>query len=444
MYALRKISFFIAVFIASNIFGQTQVWAPFFTVNGQLKASGLKYPTVDGSAGQALVTDGNKTLYFTTIGAGASAWTLSSGDLYPTNTAYQVGIGQTSAFRALDVLDPSGYYPARFTGNSHCFLEIRSNGNYQAGFRFMKLDTTLWYIDNFGNNNDRLRIRDSTGTTEVFAIRQGGYVGFGKYDSGAFFHVYGAPESGSQDFVFEASSGHTQFVIENDAGNSYDASIHFVGFGTNTWDIGLDDSDNDKFIINRNGSYGLTTDQKFVLETNGIITVDSIIYHKSQIDDSVLATKGWVNAHSGGDFSAADFGDSLLNYDGDGLTITDNDAIDVNIAKTVTDAETDSLPSSDAVYDFCESVQDYVTTSETASWDKNATDDLMKAHFGDSLLNYDGAGLTILDNNAINVNIAKTITDNETDSLPSSNAVYDFCESEQDYHKTSEFNTVST
>ena len=45
----------------------------------------------------------------------------------------------------------------------------------------------------------------------------------------------------------------------------------------------------------------------------------------------------------GGYLLSADFGDSLVNYDGDGLIITDNDAIDVNVDNATIEIDTDAL-----------------------------------------------------------------------------------------------------
>ena len=534
MQALRKINLLFALFVvfgAFNVYAGTQVWAPFFTVNGVLKASGLKYPTVDGSAGQAIVTNGSGILSFTTIGAGASAWTLNGSQLYATNTAYVVGIGHTNPVRKLDVVGASNY-PARFKGTLHTILEIYANGYNQAGFRLGTGTKDLWYWDCYGNDaSRRFRLRDST-TTEVFTVLHGGKFGFNKTVPENTIHAYNSTSNGAC-FIFEGTGTATALQSRNET-STQDPVIQLKGYGlSNYWSIGIDDSGSDPFILTH--SANMQSDIALQIQDGtGIVTIgptlsptpaDSLlnveqgahiargllvggkIYKGSQVADSTVATWGYVAAHGGGggDFSAADFGDSLTNYDGYGVTITDNADIEVdtsaiatvydvslkatsggaehdnfsdfvanehvnhtsvtltagnglsgggdisanrtfNVDRSVliTNGTTDSIATEDAVFDFCETTQDYVKNSETSAWDKSATDDLMKAHFGDSLLNYDGAGLTISDLNAINVNIATTVTDNETDSLPSSNSVYDFCETTQDYHKTSEFNAVST
>ena len=71
------------------------------------------------------------------------------------------------------------------------------------------------------------------------------------------------------------------------------------------------------------------------------------------------------NGASGGsgDFYAADFGDSLVNYDGFGITITNNDAIDIDSSDVVTKY------SYDHVTDFLNFGQDYPKGAEAdTSW----------------------------------------------------------------------------
>jgi len=179
MHALRKISFIIALLCAFQIHAQTQVFAPFFTVTGKLKAKGLTYPTSDGTNGQVLVTDGSGSLSFASALSGVGYWAKSSTFVYPSTIGDWVGIGTTNPLRKLHVVS-SSYYPARFVGLSHTIMEIKANGDYQSGFRLGTLLKDFWYWDWYGNDvSKRMRIRDSTGVDEVFTILHGGNVGIG-------------------------------------------------------------------------------------------------------------------------------------------------------------------------------------------------------------------------------------------------------------------------
>jgi len=97
-----------------------------------------------------------------------------------------------------------------------------------------------------------------------------------------------------------------------------------------------------------------------------------------------------------GDFSAASFGDSLTNYDGYGITITDNDAIDVDSSALATQYDI-----SDMATQTWTNAQGYLTSE---------TGDMERAAFGDSLVNYDGYGITITDNDAIDVDSSALAT----------------------------------
>lgn len=262
--------------------------------------------------------------------------------------------------------------------------------------------------------------KSDTSSGELIATRywvQSQGYGIGGGDITAATAGYGLDGGGIADSV--------HFVVDTtEIATAYDVSLKLdkTAFGDS--------------LVNYDG-YGIviTDNGDIRVDTSTIATVFDVSLCAPILGNAVMSdTVNWLATQY--DISLKlnrlAFGDSLVNYDGAGLTITDNDAIDVNIAATVTDNETDSLPSSNAVYDFCETTQNYVTTSETSAWDKTASDDQLKADFGDSLVNYDGAGLTITNNSAINVNIAATVTDSETDSLPSSNAVYDFVKSTVD------------
>ena len=108
--------------------GGTQIWAPFFTVGGVLKADSLAvralnltssadiasltinsaytFPTADGSAGQLLQTDGANTIGWTTYTAGSDVlWlrNVGSGYVYPNTLTDKVGINTNSPSTELDV-----------------------------------------------------------------------------------------------------------------------------------------------------------------------------------------------------------------------------------------------------------------------------------------------------------------------------------------------------
>lgn len=150
-----------------------------------------------------------------------------------------------------------------------------------------------------------------------------------------------------------------------------------------------------------------------------------------------------------GDFSAADFGDSLLNYDGIGIEIINNNAInlDTTFAVTITrladslSVKNDSLAAhltrieaiDDSLVDHLTWLQanndsianhlarlNAIDDSITALSDSidalrndigsGGSGDFLAADFGDSLLNYQGFGITITNNDAINIDSTKIVT----------------------------------
>jgi len=93
-------------------------------------------------------------------------------------------------------------------------------------------------------------------------------------------------------------------------------------------------------------------------------TVDTVIIIDATDGTAkkVLVSDIGVSGGSG-DFYAADFGDSLVNYDGFGITITNNDAIDIDSSDVVTKY------SYDHVTDFLNFGQDYPKGAEAdTSW----------------------------------------------------------------------------
>lgn len=136
--------------------------------SGAIKLSGLSYPTADGSANQAIVTNGSGTLSFATISASAATPTAlgtvygsmtTNSSTYLTAAGYNAGAGNTGNFNtafgtlALDA-SPSGAANNAFgvstlgsnttgasnSGFGHNALTSNTTGNYNVAVGHQALD----------------------------------------------------------------------------------------------------------------------------------------------------------------------------------------------------------------------------------------------------------------------------------------------------------------
>jgi len=163
---------------------------------GVVKLDGLSYPTADGSAGQALVTNGSGVLSFATAGISwqsvqTSGFTAVAGRGYPCNTtsaAFTVTLpASPSAGDEVIILD----YAGTFDTNA---LTISPNGNKiegatsslqltgeREGARLVYIDSTQGWLANSGINEGTDALSPIPYSIDFLVVAGGGG---GAYDGG--------------------------------------------------------------------------------------------------------------------------------------------------------------------------------------------------------------------------------------------------------------------
>ncbi|MDP2587107.1 MAG: hypothetical protein Q8P32_05095, partial [Candidatus Komeilibacteria bacterium] len=119
--------------------------------------------------------------------------------------------------------------------------------------------TEKWKIRNVGDNGDRFHIGNPSAT--FLTILQTGKVGIGDDNPDQLLEV------------MSSSAANTQITVSNTNGGDYDSQIGFeLADGTNTFTIGVDDSDSDKFKIS---TTGLGTNDRLVIDSSGYVGIST-------------------------------------------------------------------------------------------------------------------------------------------------------------------------
>jgi hypothetical protein len=154
---------------------------------GSFVASGLSFPTSDGSNGQSIVTDGNGNLSFSSSSAGVVDWETDQGatNIHSgnyTNTTYTVGDG--------------GLTQINFTSADNTKLDgiATSANNYSLPFSYTSANTVNNVVQRDGSGNFSAGTITATCTTAQYADLAENYVSDNTYAIGTVLVFGGTKE----------------------------------------------------------------------------------------------------------------------------------------------------------------------------------------------------------------------------------------------------------
>jgi len=215
-------------------------------VSGALSASGLSYPTADGTVGQAIVTDGSGVLSFATV-SGGSGPTVDTGSFYVSSSingnsiTYLQGDGTTEVVNIpVGGVDTGSFYvSSSISGNSITYLQ--GDGTTEVvNIPVGGVDTGSFYVSSAVDRNV-VTFTQGDGSVESITI-----------------------ETGSADDVI------TEWVESSSGGNSS---------WTSTTPIGILDSTSHTLSIGTCNLVSLSGDRSSILSgcKNGVTANDSSV-----------------------------------------------------------------------------------------------------------------------------------------------------------------------
>ena len=209
---------------------------------GVVKLDGLSYPTADGSAGQALVTNGSGVLSFATAGIAwqsvqTTGFTAVAGRGYPCNTtsaAFTVTLpASPSAGDEVIILDYAGTFDTNaLTINPNSNKLEGGTGNLlltgeREGVRLVYIDATQGWLATSGINEGTDALSPAPYSIDFLVVAGGGGGGYGYYGGGG-----GA--GGYRTSTQTVSSGTSITVTVGDGGSGSTSETVKGTSGTNS------------------------------------------------------------------------------------------------------------------------------------------------------------------------------------------------------------------
>lgn len=188
------------------------------TTNGASSAPTWETPSSGGIAIGNAVTGGgvNRILYED----GSSNLAANSNFVFDGNS---LAIGSTTPGARLDVQVPSSasnqlvaYFKNNVAGANTTFAVDALSGK-NSNFQFNDANSDKWYVGNDGSN-DRFRILNSGGSTEVFTILQNGNVGIGASGAGKTLDVTGTFRTSGVNTLSDLAGTGSRAVLADASG----------------------------------------------------------------------------------------------------------------------------------------------------------------------------------------------------------------------------------
>jgi hypothetical protein len=292
-------------------------------------------------------------------------------------------------------------------------------GNHY-GFRVTAKTGTGILTNQYG-----LYVEDLTGGTLNYGIYQAGTNDANYFGSATTFNdqiyvnntlsrLYSL--GGNSRFVQKASSGDSVWItIDDDTARVN--SNNPIKIGTSSLII----SSTGNIIVDNFTAETINADSLYFDSGNLVYsdTEDSLYANKATVATEAYDATGWngnntvptkdavrdeIESVVSNGLLKTDFGDSLANYDGDGLEVKDNDAINVLVDYD------GGIETTDDSLNIKLNGSTLTIGSSGLSVTNDPADRLLKVDFGDSLVNYDGYGVTITDNADIEVDTSQIAT----------------------------------